>query len=94
MTTYEIRCDGPGPHDPADGVLGTSSLPGPHGVRCGSDRCRLPVTLEPLDATGALAALLAVQGVLTVDDAASAVGVAPDRLVSEVEAWAAAAELA
>lgn len=44
----------------------------------------------PLDATGALAALLAVTGTLTVEDAANAVGLPPEALVLEAEAWAAA----
>lgn len=44
----------------------------------------------PLDATGALATLLAVTGTLTVEDAANAVGLPPEALVAEAEAWAAA----
>lgn len=44
----------------------------------------------PLDATGALATLLAVTGTLTVEDAANAVGLPPEALVLEAEAWAAA----
>jgi len=45
---------------------------------------------QPLDATGALATLLAVESVLTVEDAANAVGLTPTDLVNEAEAWAAA----
>ena len=44
----------------------------------------------PLDPTGALATLLAVTGTLTVEDAANAVGLTPEALVFEAEAWAAA----
>ena len=46
-----------------------------------------------LDPVGALATLLAVNGVLPVADAANAVGVEPDRLVSEAQAWAVAQQL-
>lgn len=42
----------------------------------------------PLDALGAAMTLLAVTGVLTVDDAANAVGLTADDLVHEAEAWA------
>jgi hypothetical protein len=44
----------------------------------------------PLDPVGALATLLAVESVLTVEDAANAVGLTPTDLVNEAEAWAAA----
>lgn len=43
---------------------------------------------QPLDATGALATLLAVESVLTVNDAANAVGLTPQDLITEAEAWA------
>jgi hypothetical protein len=43
----------------------------------------------PLDPTGALATLLAVLELSTVQDAANAVGLAPEDLVAEAEAWAA-----
>jgi hypothetical protein len=46
----------------------------------------------PLDATGALATLLAVTSTLTVEDAANAVGLEPSALIAEAEAWAAAAQ--
>lgn len=46
----------------------------------------------PLDPTGALVALLAVTELLTVEDAANAVGLTPADLVNEAEAWAAAQE--
>ena len=45
------------------------------------------VSPKPLDATGALATLLAVESVLTVDDAANAVGLTPQDLITEAEAW-------
>lgn len=48
---------------------------------------------EPLDTTGALATLLAVQEVITVQDAANAVGLSPQALVTEAQAWAAAQQL-
>ncbi len=44
----------------------------------------------PLDATGSLATLLTVVGVLKVQDAANAVGLTPDDLIREAEAWQAA----
>jgi hypothetical protein len=44
----------------------------------------------PLDGSGVLATLLAVSGVLSVEDAANAVGLSPDDLVAEAEAWAVA----
>lgn len=47
---------------------------------------------SPLDATGALATLLAVTGTLTVVDAANAVGLTPQDLTAEAQAWAAAQE--
>ena len=43
----------------------------------------------PLDATGALATLLAVESVLTVQDAANAVGLTEQDLVNEALAWGA-----
>lgn len=46
----------------------------------------------PLDATGALATLLVVEGVLAIDDAANAVGATPDQLIAEAQGWAAAAD--
>ena len=47
---------------------------------------------QPLDATGALATLLAVTETVTVTDAANAVGLTPDDLVAEADACAAAAQ--
>lgn len=43
---------------------------------------------QPLDSLGALATLLAVESVLTVEDAANAVGLTPQDLITEAEAWA------
>jgi len=51
-----------------------------------------PDVQAPLDETGALATLLAVTGTLTVVDAANAVGLTPEALVAEAEAWQAAAD--
>lgn len=45
---------------------------------------------RPLDPTGALATLLAVEQVVSVQDAANAVGLTPEDLILEAEAWAAA----
>lgn len=45
---------------------------------------------QPLDATGALATLLAVESVLSVEDAANAVGLTEQDLVNEALAWGAA----
>jgi hypothetical protein len=42
----------------------------------------------PLDSVGALATLLAVTEVVTVQDAANAVGLDPQALIDEAEAWA------
>ena len=46
-----------------------------------------PDTPAPLDPVGALAALLAVLGLASVDDAANAAGVTPQDLVNEAIAW-------
>ena len=43
----------------------------------------------PLDPVGALATLLAVTEVLSVQDAANAVGLDPAQLIDEANAWAA-----
>jgi len=48
----------------------------------------LPVfTYPPLDAAGALATLLVVEGVLPLQDAANAIQEEPDHLIAEAEAW-------
>jgi hypothetical protein len=44
--------------------------------------------LDPLDPVGALATLLAVTEVVSVEDAANAVGLTPQDLVNEAQAWA------
>jgi len=45
---------------------------------------------QPLNATGALATLLAVEQVVSVEDAANAVGLTASDLVNEALAWGAA----
>ena len=45
-----------------------------------------------LNETGALATLLTVVGLLDINDASNAVGLTPDDLIAEAEAWAAAKE--
>lgn len=45
---------------------------------------------SPLDAVGALATLLAVSGAVDLTDAANAVGLTPDDLVAEAQAWSVA----
>src|SRR5690606_17290576 len=48
----------------------------------------------PLPPVGALATLLAVTEVVSVEDAAAAVGLAPADLVTEAQAWSAAQAVA
>lgn len=43
---------------------------------------------QPLDANGVIATLNAVLGVWPVEDAANAVGLTPQDLITEAEAWA------
>lgn len=45
---------------------------------------------QPLSPVGALATLLAVENILTVEDAANAVGLTATDLILEAQAWAAA----
>jgi len=49
----------------------------------------LPIVppFPPLDATGALATLLVVDGVVALQDAANAIGEEPAHLVHEAQAW-------
>jgi hypothetical protein len=49
----------------------------------------LPIVppFPPLDATGALATLLVVEGVLDIDDAAHSVGTTGEHLIHEAESW-------
>ena len=61
----------------------------PHGV---THTWETPDTHTPLDPLGALATLLAVLGLATVDDAANAVGLTPQDLTHEAQAWAVASE--
>lgn len=49
---------------------------------------------QPLSSIGALATLLAVTQVVSVEDAASAVGLTPRDLEIEAQAWAAAQQIA
>jgi hypothetical protein len=53
------------------------------------EQYEVPDVRAPLDPTGALATLLAVLELSTVQDAANAVGLTPEDLVAEAEAWAA-----
>lgn len=46
-----------------------------------------PAQFPPLDATGALATLLVVEGVLDIGDAAHSVGTTGEHLVHEATAW-------
>lgn len=48
---------------------------------------------RPLEPMGVMAALLVVSGSLDIDDAANAVGLHPDDLIAEAQAWAVAVEL-
>ena len=52
MTTYTITCDGPGPHDPPSGIIGTTDTPPKPGQRCGAAVCVPPVP-APLVAAAA-----------------------------------------
>ena len=53
-----------------------------------------PVTPPPLDPLGAAMTLLVMKGVLTTEEAADAIGLQPEQLVAEAEAWAVATGLA
>lgn len=75
----EIVTFGIGGYDPSkpnDNIVDVIELPDP--------------PQAPLDTAGALAALLAVTGVLAVEDAANAVGLTEAALVHEAGAWLAA----
>lgn len=45
--TFPLLCDGPGPHDPVDGVLGESSIEGVTGMRCNASACRPVAPASP-----------------------------------------------
>lgn len=45
---------------------------------------------EPLDKVGVLGTLLVVTGVLSLQDGANALGLVPEQLVAEAQAWAVA----
>lgn len=49
-----------------------------------------PFVLQPLNPTGALATLLAVTPTPSLEDIANAVGLNPEDLIAEAEAWSAA----
>lgn len=49
-----------------------------------------PDVHAPLDPIGVIAALNAVLGIWSLEDAANAAGVTPDDLIREAQAWAAA----
>jgi hypothetical protein len=70
---------GPGGYDPSksnSNIVEEYEVPDPPGA--------------PLDAAGVMATLNAVLGLWPVEDAANAVGLTPDDLVAEAEAWAVA----
>jgi hypothetical protein len=52
----------------------------------------LEIKQKPLDKIEVLATLLVVVGVLDIGDAGNAVGVTPEHLIAEAEAWAASME--
>jgi hypothetical protein len=52
------------------------------------------IPFAPLDTVGAVATLLAVLEVSSVEDAANAVSLPPEALIAEAEAWAAAQQQA
>jgi hypothetical protein len=58
------------------------------------EQYELPDEPTPLDTVGALATLLAVLEVSSVEDAANAAGLLPEQLIAEAEAWAAAQQQA
>jgi hypothetical protein len=52
------------------------------------EQYEIPDVRSPLDPTGVAATLNAVLGLWPLEDAANAVGLTPDDLVAEAEAWA------
>lgn len=44
--SYALTCSGPGPHEPADGILGSSSVEGATGL-CASDACTAAPPVDP-----------------------------------------------
>lgn len=52
-----------------------------------------PDVHAPLDINGVAATLNAVLGIWTLEDAANVVGLTPQDLINEAEAWAAASEV-
>lgn len=63
---------------------------GPYGYESSYETPDPPL---PLGEAGALATLLAVIGVVTIEDAAASVGLAPEDLIHEAQSWAVAQEL-
>lgn len=51
--TFDIVCDGPGPHDPEDGVLGTADRE-VDGMRCQSPACAQSPAAPAPEADGVL----------------------------------------
>lgn len=65
---YPLLCCGPGPHEPADGVLGETSIDGPHdGMRCAAEAC---VPCAPVIAPMTIANLQAQLAAIAVELAA------------------------
>lgn len=63
--TFTITCTGPGPHQPADGILGTSSVQPRGEVRCGSAACIPAVPIEQANETTVAEQLRNALGTLT-----------------------------
>lgn len=61
-----------------------------HGV---THEWETPDVHAPLDINGVAATLNAVLGIWTLEDAANVVGLTPQDLINEAEAWAAASEV-
>lgn len=55
------------------------------------DMKEVEIPFWELDATGVAVTLLVVKGLLTLDEGANILHLAPEHLVSEAEAWAVAA---
>lgn len=80
MSTMTSTVYGPGGYDPTKHDNNVVSVE------------TIDVPQEPMSHAGALATMLAVAEVLTVENAAAAVGLPPGALVAEAQAWAAAAQ--
>ena len=68
MTTYTITCDGPGPHDPISGIIGTTDTPPKPGQRCGAAVCApvppAPVVAQQTQTTAVTQLLAGAQALL------------------------------